>query len=397
MSGDLSQPSFISIRVAILLSLSSFEGFYGKVFGLTKTEYLRAYRNDFSWEYARGLAGAGITVTIFLPSWNERSFHEIEPGIQVRFLQIAPWAKLWLAVPWLARTPLGRYVAELANAVAFWPSLKLAIADGKINILYVQEYWTGRFDFLARKSTPPIIAADHGGRKYRQIKMFKKKSFQRAAAITCQTDDEVAQVKKFGVFAHKLPNGIDTEFFFPDETVEREPFVLTVARLNNDQKRISDLIYALEHLPSPWRLKIAGSGPDEATLKSLVAEKHMGSRVEFLGFFSEKAKILDLYRRCGVFAMASAYEGIPMAVLEAMACGTPVVVSDIRAFQDVVDHTVSGYRVPVGDTKAIAEAIKLAFRRGAELSAAARSVVDQTYSRSLMVKKLIALIKDCLS
>jgi len=313
----------------------------------------------------------------------------------VRFLQLRPWAKLWQVLPWLGRTPPGRYVAELGNAAAFWPNLKRAIAEENIDILYIQEYWTGRFDFLSRKHTPPIIAADHGGRRNRQITIFKRKSFQRAAAITCQTDDEVEQVKEFGVTPHKLTNGIDTEYFVPDATVERELFVFTVARLNNDQKRLSDLICGLEHLPPPWRLTIAGSGPAEAALKALVRDKDLGSRVEFLGFVVDKAKIIDFYRRCGVFAMASAYEGIPMAVLEAMACGAPVVVSDIRAFQDVVEHAVSGYRVPVGDAKAIAKAVTLAFQRRAELSVAARGVVVQRYSRSLLVSKLVGLFELC--
>jgi glycosyltransferase involved in cell wall biosynthesis len=140
---------------------------------------------------------------------------------------------------------------------------------------------------------------------------------------------------------------------------------------------------------------IAGSGPDELALKALVVEKKMESRVEFLGFVADKARIMDLYRRCGVFAMASAYEGIPMAVLEAMACGAPVVVTDIRAFQGVVEHQVSGFRVPVGDAKAIAEAVEVAFQGRTALSARARDTVLQGYSSSLMVTELMHLFDRC--
>jgi glycosyltransferase involved in cell wall biosynthesis len=384
------------MNVAILLSCSSFEGFFGGVFGLDAKSYLASYRNDFSWDYARGLANIGISTTLYLPSWQQDDRHLVEEKIQVRFLPIRQWWRLWERLPWLARTPVGRYVAEVTNTLAFWQNLEAALVADKIDILYVQDYWTGRFDVLTRLSKKPVIGADHGGRRSRQITLFKRKSFMKAAALTCQTKDETLQVENFGVKPLLLPNGIDTEFFYPDPGVAKEQFILTVARLMDNQKRTSDLIRALALLPSKYRLMIAGIGPDETMLRNLAEDLRVLDRITFLGFITDKSELKSLYLRCGVFVLPSAYEGLPLVLLEAMACGCSVVVSDIRAFVGLVFNDVNGVVLPVGAVTQLASGIERAFEKQEEYALAAREVVEKSFSKKLMISRLSEVFSECL-
>ncbi len=384
------------MNIAILLSCSSFEGFFGKVFGLDDESYLASYRNDFSWDYARGLANIDISTTLYLPSWQYAGLRHAEERIKVRFLPIDRWWYPWKRMPWISRTPIGRYVAEVTNTLAFWKNLKNALVADKIDLLYIQDYWTGRFDVITRLAEQPVIGADHGGRRRRQITLFKTTSFRKAAALTCQTKDETHQVENFGVKPILIPNGIDTEFFVPDASVTKERFILTVARLTDKQKRTSDLIRALAILPSHYRLVIAGTGPDEAMLRTLAADMRVQDRITFLGFVGDKTELKSLYQKCGVFALPSAHEGLPLVLLEAMACGCSVVVSDIRAFVGLVFNDVNGVVLPVGAIPQLASGIEHAFEKQAEYSLAARQVIEESFSKKLMISRLSEVFSACL-
>jgi glycosyltransferase involved in cell wall biosynthesis len=379
-------------RMAMLLSMSSFERFYGKVMHLTCEQYLSTYRNDFSFVYAHALAALEMDVIIYCPAWTCSGLHRLEEGIYVRFLAIADWYKLWDRYRSLSRTPIGRYISEYANAKAFRSSLMSGLLEDEVSVLYVQEYWTGRFDYLVRTVSRPIIGADHGGRRTRQLAFFKRKSFRLASAITCQTKDEVMQVRCFNKEARLLPNGVDVRFYSPLERGKRTQVVLIVARLADDQKRVSDLIMAMRYLPQPWSLQIAGSGPDEEKLRRLADELGVGQRIDFLGFIGDKTRLRELYRECGVFCMPSAYEGLPLAILEAMSCGCAVVVTSIRAFEGLVEHEQTGYKVPVEDPKQLAIAIERAWDQRERLGVAARKAVERNNSIEAIARSLRSLV-----
>jgi glycosyltransferase involved in cell wall biosynthesis len=384
----------ISARMAMLLSLSSFEEFYGGTLQLTCDEYLTSYRNDFSFMYARALAALGVEVTLYVPSWECKGLHPIEDLIRVRFLPIAPWFKLWERFRILGKTPVGRYAAQYANVKAFESPLLEALAEDRVDALYVQEYWTARFDYLARTIPLRVIGSDHGARRYRQLTLFKKTAFRAAYAVTSQTVDECEQVRDFGKEAVLLSNGVDIDFYTPSSSAVKAQTILTVGRLVDRQKRTSDLIRALPFLPEPWSLQIAGEGQDGAMLRELVGTLGLEKRVVFLGFVTDKAALREMYRTSGVFCLPSAYEGLPLVALEAMSCASAVVVTSIRAFESLVEDEVSGYKAPVGDPKRLAEAIAMAWQERERIGRAARGMVETKYSLRAMAHRLLRLIKD---
>ena len=192
-------------------------------------------------------------------------------GYGVRFLKLAPLIKPWVRFPVLERTPVGRYVGQVANALAMLAPLRAALDEDHIDVVCLQEYWTARFDMLARALDRPVVAVDQGLPDRREIKWLKRGAFRASAGAIVQTEGEAAKVGRYGADARRIPNAVDVEFFNPDPArapTGGEPEVLFVGRLHDAQKRVSDVLKALWLLPDAWRLTIVGGGPDEAALRA---------------------------------------------------------------------------------------------------------------------------------
>ena len=135
-----------------------------------------------------------------------------------------------------------------------------------------KEYWTGRFDVLASTLQVPVVAGEHGGSGGLHVHIFKRRALAQAAAITVQSTAEkerLARVRPRRGADHQQCRRLTSSLRVPRWTVHQR--VLAVARLDNTQKRISDLISAVARLPAPWGLDIVGHGPDEAALLDVAA------------------------------------------------------------------------------------------------------------------------------
>lgn len=377
---------------AILLSTPTFETFYGGGLGLDRAAYLETYRNDWSWEYAEGLRRQGIKAYIYVASAGPTALHETAEGIGVRFLGLGAADRPWRAIPALQRSPLGRYAYGAANAVSMWPALRAALQEDAIAALLIQEYWTARYDVLSKRVPVPVLAIDQGMPERREIKLRKRASLPRARRVVVQTQAEREKVERYGGTAERIPNGVDTGRYGPDPAREHPPEILTVARLLDVQKRISDLIRALALLPPEWRLRIVGGGPDEQLLRDLAVELQVTDRVRFDGFVMDRDVIVDALQGTGVYAIPSTYEGLPMALLEAMSCGCAVVGSAIPAIAEVVSDGVDGLLVGTEDPPALAAAIARAYAERDRFGAAGRETIEREYSLEACGGRLAALI-----
>jgi glycosyltransferase involved in cell wall biosynthesis len=386
------------LSAALLLSTEYFEAFYGNDLGLTVEEYLDTYRNDWSWDWCRALLMQGARPLIYLPSTEHDGLRTTPDGVEVRFLPVGPLYAPWRRVPLLKRAPPGRYVAQAANAAAFLSPLRKALVADDVDVLLIQEYWTARFDLLAARVDIPVVAVDQGQPDRREIKVLKRRSLPRAKRVLTQTTLERDKVAAYGARAERLANGVDTNQWDFDDDVARVPrTVLTVARLLDMQKRTSDLIAAMALLDDDWRLRILGSGPDEAALRDHAARLGVTDRVAFLGFTLDKSRVRDECRTCSVFALPSAYEGLPMALLEAMSCGAAVVGSHIPAIAEVVTDGHDGLLVPVRDPSRLATGIREAHERRAQLGRAARATIESRYSQGALGKRLVEVLEAAAS
>ena len=155
-----------------------------------------------------------------------------------------------------------------------------------------------------------------------------------------------------------IPNGYDRAEFAPVGPATDDgggPYVLYVGNLlphKNLPRLIEAVARAARH--SPVRLVIAGSGtPGRLAELRRLAEK-AGSRLELMPYVAQQA-LPALYRGASLVAMPSLAEGFGLPALEAMACGTPVVVGNTSAMPEVVGD--AGLLVDPEDTGAISDAI----------------------------------------
>jgi glycosyltransferase involved in cell wall biosynthesis len=152
---------------------------------------------------------------------------------------------------------------------------------------------------------------------------------------------------------------------------EDDLLVVSVARLE-EQKNPLGLIDAFARASGGngrWRLLMAGDGSLREAARERARERGVGGRVHWLGVRSD---IPELLAAGDVFALASHWEGYPMAVMEAMAAGLPVVATAVGGVPELVEDGVSGLLAPPGDGEALAAALAEAVRRRRELGEAGR-------------------------
>jgi len=158
------------------------------------------------------------------------------------------------------------------------------------------------------------------------------------------------------------------------------PFVLTVGRLVDD-KALDVLLEAFARAGNEfrdWRLAVLGEGLLAGSLRAQAESLGIAGRVDWHGVVPDP---YPFYRAARVFALPSRVEGTPNALLEAMSCGLPVVVSDgAPGLLEVVEDEVTGLVVPVNDPARLAAALRRLGHDGElrqRLGAAARERVTE--------------------
>ena len=136
-----------------------------------------------------------------------------------------------------------------------------------------------------------------------------------------------------------------------------------------------------------------GRVPDEAALRARADRAGVAGRVAFHGWVGSREELRERYRACGVFVLPSTWEAVTLALLEAMACGAPPVVTPLAPFRDVIDDGVNGALVPPFDPPRLARAVLATHARGAEIGAAARRTAQERYDRASTLGELAAILR----
>lgn len=195
-----------------------------------------------------------------------------------------------------------------------------------------------------------------------------------------------------------IKNGVDTDKYAPggaaatDSPWQPDDIVIgTVARVQ-DVKNHRLLVEALARLRALHpelaprvKLSIVGDGPLLPAVREQVAALGLQDAVWLPGARADIGALLQTFT---MFALPSLAEGTPVSMLEAMACGLPVVASRVGGIPEVVDDGVQGLLVPVGDVEALAQALAR-YAGDAELRAAhgraARARVEERFSMRAML------------
>jgi len=158
-----------------------------------------------------------------------------------------------------------------------------------------------------------------------------------------------------------ISNGVDMKTFFPSSQKSGEQGVkfIFVGRLNK-QKGLDGLLQGLALFSQSrleiFNLDIVGDGPERDNLLKLAADLGLTGKVNFCGWL-KKEEVADKYRDADLFLSYSLDESFGVTLLEAMACGLPVIVSDIPAYRELVDPGKNGILVPLKSPELLAEAI----------------------------------------
>ena len=223
-----------------------------------------------------------------------------------------------------------------------------------------------------------------------------------AAAVLCV--DEAARARLAALADSVAPGagnrvrvvhmGVDVDRFSPAQVAATAPdgshelTVLFVGRLA-PEKSLETLVagFAAMTYDGPRRLVIVGEGPREEAIRQAIADHGLQrlpgrDATAELRARTSQDDLPDVYRGADIFAMTSLSEGIPVVLMEAMACGLPVVSTEVGGIPEIVDEGHSGLLVPSQDVSALGHALDSLARdpaRRVALGRAGRQIVLRSF------------------
>jgi glycosyltransferase involved in cell wall biosynthesis len=347
--------------------------------------------------------------------------HEVV-GCQVKMLP-TPWLHRWLwrtfylsrsAWRW-RRTAYPAYATAASYlALASWPLARTLWRD-RPDFFFVQDYATGRFDMLllaARTLGVPLIAYHSGSQPEHYLGgRVKRWTIPRADQLLASSQGELEMLaSRYRVSRARLAvilTPIDTEIFRPlDRTAAchvaeldpRRRYLLFMGRLDDRVKRVSALIRSFAALTSQYPdvdLVIAGTGPNRQELRRLADECAPG-RVRFLYWVSGSEAKVHLYNTAECLTLPSRSEGFPTVVGEALACGTPVLASDVGGVSELVVTDETGWLVPPGDDDALRAGLSLVLAHP-EVVASMRDGARRKAEDRVSPAVVTAQLRECFS
>lgn len=215
-------------------------------------------------------------------------------------------------------------------------------------------------------------------------------------AVSESTRDFLVQHE--GIVADRVTmihNGIDVEAYRPRpelRTASREKWGLPagafivggVGRLAH-QKNFALFLEVAEQVPSA-HFVIGGTGEEEAALRAQVGRLGLGERVTFLGYVGDMP---SLWPALDCLLLTSRYEGLPITILEAMACGVPIVASDLDGMREILRDGENAALVPPTEAAPFVQAVRNLIDRpahAARIAANALATVREGYSAARMAR-----------
>jgi len=259
---------------------------------------------------------------------------------------------------------------------------------------------------IAKAKRKPLVATIHDvyretwlekyGLKGSLMALFEKTmlKFPYTKIITVSNASKEKLVKN-GVSEDKIeviPNGVDLEKFDRVEVRKSDrPCVIYVGRLIG-YKHVDDLLVAFSRLDLDAELYIVGEGPERKNLEDLTKKLKIDHNVTFTGFVDERRKI-ELLKASHVLVLPSSTEGFGIAVIEAWASHTAVIVSDIPALHELVEGGRTGLLFKLGEIGDLGAKLKQVLKDESlqsELSNNGYDLVREKFAWDKVAKKVDA-------
>jgi GalNAc-alpha-(1->4)-GalNAc-alpha-(1->3)-diNAcBac-PP-undecaprenol alpha-1,4-N-acetyl-D-galactosaminyltransferase len=312
--------------------------------------------------YALGAGGAERVMTIMANYWAARGwsvtlitlvdrhqppFYQLDPQIHLQQLNVAGESTNLLGS---LQAGWRRIKALRSAIIASKPDVIISFMN-TVNVLVLLAGW---------KLNIPTIVSEHiypGFTDANKIwQLLMKWTYRYADRVTLLTQNALPfYPASQGYRSIVMPNPVLTPApdLSPNPLVPK-PTVMAMGRLH-PQKGFDLLLPAFAQIQSKypdWHLTILGEGPMRAELEALRVRLGLVDRVHFLG----SVKNVDAHlRQADLFVMPSRFEGFPMALCEAMACGLPILATDcLSGPRDIIREGIDGILVPIEDIDALA-------------------------------------------
>lgn len=197
-------------------------------------------------------------------------------------------------------------------------------------------------------------------------RVFLKLLLKGSAKILITQPEYVNRSKYLQKYKNKIeviPNGIDTKIYFQKNInkIPNQIFFLSILDKHHTYKGLDCLIKAIKIVRTKIpdiRLIVGGSGDMVKNYKFLAKKLELEKNIEFRGFI-ESNKLVDLYNQSELFVLPSTgiQEGFGIVLLEALACGTPVIATNIVGIAKEIKDNKCGIIIPCNDDKKLAQAI----------------------------------------
>ncbi|MBI3415664.1 MAG: glycosyltransferase family 4 protein [Verrucomicrobia bacterium] len=260
----------------------------------------------------------------------------------------------------------------------------------------------------------PVVISCRGAQINVRAKIYRNESdlhdlrtsFERASAIHCVSEEIRKEGQPHGLDPAKswiIRPAVDPNFFKPAEFRPQNagPLRLITTGSLIWRKGVEYALMALRQLVNSGvdaGLDVIGEGGDRERILYTIYDLGLADRVHLLGGKTPE-EIVRLLQQSDIFLLASLSEGISNAVLEAMACGLPVVTTECGGMREAVTDGVEGFVVPVRDPAAMAKAL-MKLCQDAELRGragqAARARVLKEFTLDQQIDKWLALYQSVL-
>ncbi len=345
------------------------------------------------------IGGAESYVATLARSLKRRGHHVV----------VASWGGHWVKL--LEAEGIRHYLIpiRLNISLAAW-LLGRVIRRENIQLIHANSAAAGHAVYpVSQKYQLPWVMTAHG--------VFhrgpKDRAMEHAARVICVSDFTRRELRtRTDVPENKfivIHNGIDVREFSPKGSrdflrqiwnfAKNDFVVAVVARIFNTHGKGHDALLEAMTLDkdSSWKLLIIGKGKAEYVLKCKVKQLKLEDRVVFAGHRTDVANVLEA---ADVVALPSEFENFPLAMLEAMAMGKPVVAYDIGGVSEAIEDGCTGFLARPGDTAALAAHInKLQCNPelAATIAAQGRERIFQMFDSEKMVDTVTALYRQVLA
>ncbi len=353
---------------------------------------------------ARTLAAQGHRVSVVTSAFRQHRGVAVEDGVTVHRIPALRRR--------IDRAGRGQMLCFALSAMALAP--RIVESEGVEGVIAYFTLPSGlvAYRLKARFALPYVVSLRGGDvpglvpeldRTHRTVGWLRRRILGSARAIVANSPglaDLSARTDPFRVAV--VPNGVDSEIFRPPAATSAEPGadlrILFAGRLGK-QKNLGLLLDELARLDregaGAFRLDVAGDGPLAAAMRQRAERLGLGDRVVWHGWVG-KPELVALYRSADCFVNPSLYEGMPNTVLEAMACGLPVVASRVAGNDTLVVDGETGRLFDLEEPRQLGAALTslLGDREAARtLGAAGRARVVERFSWGSVAAAFLRLIE----